>query len=59
MLKYFDTRVCLISVCVCLLDQFIKIYFFQFSKMPGSFYLNILIDKQMSEKVFCSNIAPS
>ena len=56
MLKYFDTRVCLISVCVCILDQFI-VFFLNFQKCQAVLYY-ILIFKQMSKKVFCSKMLP-
>ena len=42
----------------CLLDQFIKTFFWNFQKCQA-FLCYILINKQMLHYVFCSNIAPS
>ena len=40
------------------LDRFIKTFFWNFQSIPADLCY-ILIYKQMLEKVFCSNIAPS
>ena len=40
------------------LDKFIKTFFWNFQKCKEDLCY-ILIDKQMLEKAFCSNIAPS
>ena len=40
------------------LDRFIKTFFWNFQKCKTDLCY-IMIDKQMLEKVFCSNIAPS
>ena len=41
---------------LCKVDRFIKVKFGFFLKLTFLFY--ILIDKQMLENVFCSNVAP-
>ena len=43
---------------VCPLDRFTKAFFWNFQNVRAVLCY-ILIDKQMLEKVFCSNIAPS
>ena len=42
----------------CTLDRFTKTFFWNFQSIPADLCY-ILIYKQMLEKVFCSNIAPS
>ena len=42
----------------CTVDRFTKTFFWNFQSIPADLCY-ILIYKQMLEKVFCSNIAPS
>ena len=49
---------CTKSLCTWPLDRFIKTYFWNFQKCQAFLYY-ILINKQMLEKVYCSNITPS
>ena len=52
-----DEAVYWVSI-VCTVDRFIKTINWNFQKCKADLCY-ILIDKQMLEKVFCSNIAPS
>ena len=46
------------QTCVCTLDRFTKTFFWNFQSIQADLCY-ILIYKQMLEKAFCSNIAPS
>ena len=56
LLRCFECR--LFTTSHCTLDRFTKTFFWNFQSIPADLCY-ILIYKQMLEKAFCSNIAPS